>query len=124
MPILCSCHLCTVHHLSSKQVSDRLCPNPNCHSLVLMKILHFSMLSLVVHMVVHLHNTYLTTFVAFSLTLNTISFEYSTLEWFAISTCIAIAVDLLPSSMQLRNSYRISRDTRNLVQVLYAYYII
>ena len=73
------------------------------------------MLSLVVHMVVHLHNTHLTTFVAFSLTLNTISFEYSTLEWFAISTCIAIAVDLLPSSMQLRNSYRISRDTRYLV---------
>jgi len=81
--------------------------------------LYFSMLLLVVHMVVHLHNTHLTTYVAFSLTLNTISFEYSTLEWFAISTYIAIAIGLLSSFIQLRNSYRISRDTRNLVQ----YYI-
>ena len=75
-------------------------------------------------MVVHPHNTHLTTSIAFSLTLSTISFEYSTLEWFAISTCIAIAVDLLPSPMQLRNSYRISCDTRNLVRYLVFYCVI
>ena len=79
------------------------------------------MLLLVVHLIVHLHNTYLTTFVAFSLTLNTISFEYSTLEWFENSTCMTFSVDLLPSFMQLRSSYRTSRDTRSLVQILKKY---
>ena len=33
--------------------------------------------------------------------LSTISFEYSTLEWFENSTCMAFSVDLLPSSIQL-----------------------
>lgn len=52
-------------------------------------------------MVIHLLNTHLTIRIAFSLTLNTISFEYSTLEWFVTSTCIAITVGLLPSFIQL-----------------------
>ena len=60
------------------------------------------MLSLVVHMVIHLLNTHLTiSNIAFSLMLNTIPFEYSTLEWFENSTCIAFSVDLLPSFIQL-----------------------
>ena len=35
----------------------------------------------------------------FSLTLSTIALYYSTLRWFDTSTCIAISVDLLPSSL-------------------------
>ena len=52
--------------------------------------------------------------------LNTISFEYSTLEWFENSTCMTFSVDLLPSFIQLRSSYITSRDTRILVQHNYA----
>ena len=53
-----------------------------------------------VHMSIHLLYTHLTVISAFSLTLNTIAFDYSTLGWFGTSTCIAVPAGPPPSSVQ------------------------
>ena len=51
-------------------------------------------------MFIHLLHTHLTVISAFSLTLNTIAFDYSTLGWFGTSTCIAVPAGPPPSSVQ------------------------
>ncbi|OLN27152.1 hypothetical protein DSOL_4664 [Desulfosporosinus metallidurans] len=98
-PMLCSCHLHAGHRLDSKQVSSRLIPGqrlpPGFDDVPTLSTRYQRFIC------IRLHSTYLTkSSLAFSLTLTTIAFDYSSLRWFGISTCIAIPRGPPSSSVQ------------------------
>ena len=97
--MLCSSHLHAGHRLDSKQVSSRLIPGqrlpPGFDDVPTLSTRYQRFIC------IRLHSTYLTkSSFAFSLTLTTIAFDYSSLRWFGISTCIAIPRGLPSSSVQ------------------------
>ena len=96
MPEQCSCHLYAVHRItsnSSRYAYPRLTTDP----LVLMESLRFRRFRkwFTASFISTVHTWLFCT--AFSLTLSTIAFDYSTSEWFETSTYIAVPMGL-PSS--------------------------